>query len=212
MKKFLVIVVLGLFLSGCSSTTTTRNIEINKLKIKETSDNSPCKTGSHFSLYLTGEINEDTSLVVEKLLSQQTKCINYQGIHIVPTVYLNSSGGYLKDGFKLGEIFTKYNVSTRIQSGATCMSSCSTAFLGGKYRNMYGSAKLMVHSPYTYNSNNTIECSSRSHAVELKNYYIKKIGEDDGTLLFDRTMKYCGKAEGWFLNKDAAKLFNITTS
>ena len=31
MKKFLVIVVLGLFLSGCSSTTTTRNIEINKL-------------------------------------------------------------------------------------------------------------------------------------------------------------------------------------
>ena len=132
--------------------------------------------------------------------------------HYVCTIELNSSGGYLKDGFKLGEIFTKYKVSTRIQSGATCMSSCSTAFLGGKYRNMYGSAKLMVHSPYTYNSNNTIECSSRSHAVELKNYYIKKIGEDDGTLLFDRTMKYCGKAEGWFLNKDAAKLFNITTS
>ena len=52
----------------------------------------------------------------------------------------------------------------------------------------------------------------KNSAVELKNYYIKKIGEDDGTLLFDRTMKYCGKAEGWFLNKDAAKLFNITTS
>ena len=210
MKKLLSIIVLGLLLSGCS-TKTTRNIEINKLKIKETSDDSLCKTGSHFSLYLTGGINEDTSLVVEKLLSQQTKCINKKGVHIVPTVYLNSSGGYLRDGFKLGETFSKYNVSTRISSGDTCMSSCSTAFLGGKYRNMYGSAKLMVHSPYTYNLNNTIECSSRSHAAKLKNYYIKKIGDDNGTLLFDRTMKYCGKAEGWFLNKDAAELFNITT-
>ena len=104
MKKLLGIVVLGLFLSGCSSTTTTRNIEINKLKIKEISDDSPCKTGSHFSLYLTGEINEDTSLVVEKLLSQQTKCINYQGIHLVPNVYLNSSGGYLKDGFVVDNV------------------------------------------------------------------------------------------------------------
>jgi ATP-dependent protease ClpP protease subunit len=209
-KLFLSILVLGLLLSGCS-TKTTRNIEINKLKIKETADASKCKTGTYFSLYLTGVINEDTSLVVEKLLSQQTKCINKNGEHIVPAVYLNSSGGSLRDGFKLGETFTKYNVSTKILSGDTCMSSCSTAFLGGHFRSMKGSAKLMVHAPYTYTSKNTIECSSRFDAAKLKNYYIKKIGADNGNILFDRTMKYCGQTEGWFLNKDAAELFNIIT-
>ena len=73
MKKLLGIVVLGLLLHGCSSTQTTRDIEINKLKIKETVDSSFCKTGSHFSLYLDGVINEDSSLVIEKILSKQKK-------------------------------------------------------------------------------------------------------------------------------------------
>ena len=111
----------------------------------------------------------------------------------------------------MGETFTKYQVVTRINSGAVCMSACSTAFLGGLFRQMYGSAKLMVHAPYRYISRNTIECTSASASEDLKKYYVKKIGTSNGELLFDRTMKYCGKTEGWFLNKDAAKLFNITT-
>ena len=212
MKKILGIIVLGMFLSGCSSTQTTRNIEINELKIKEIIDSSSCKTGTHYSLYLDGVINEDSSFAIERILSQQiTKCINDKGIHIVPSVYLNSRGGYLRDGYKLGETFTKYQVATRINSGAVCMSACSTAFLGGLYRQMYGSAKLMVHAPYRYISRDTIECTSASASKDLKKYYIKKIGTSNGEILFDRTMKYCGTTEGWFLNKDAAKLFNITT-
>ena len=74
---------------------------------------------------------------------------------------------------------------------------------------MLGSAKLMVHAPYRYISRDTIECSSASASKDLKKYYIKKIGTSNGELLFDRTMKYCGTTKGWFLNKDAAKLFNI---
>ena len=212
MKKILGIIVLGMFLIGCSSTQTTRNIEINELKIKEIIDSSFCKTGTHYSLYLDGVINEDSSFAIERILSQQiTKCINDKGIRIVPSVYLNSRGGYLRDGYKLGETFTKYQVATRIDSGAVCMSACSTAFLGGQFRQMYGSAKLMVHAPYRYISRDTIECTSASASKDLKKYYIKKIGTSNGELLFDRTMKYCGTTEGWFLNKDAAKLFNITT-
>ena len=123
-----------MLLSGCSSTQTTRNIEINELKIKEIIDSSFCKTGTHYSLYLDGVINEDSSFAIERILSQQiTKCINDKGIRIVPSVYLNSRGGYLRDGYKLGETFTKYQVVTRINSGAVCMSACSTAFLGGLY-------------------------------------------------------------------------------
>lgn len=210
MKKVLAILALGLIVQGCSTSQTTRNIQINNLEIREVVDASQCKTGTHYSLYLSGIINEDTSLVIDKLLSEQTKCINHQGTWIVPAVYLNSKGGYLRDGFKLGESFTKYSVQTIIQSGGVCMSSCSTAFLGGKYRSMWGSAKLMVHAPYIYVSRNTIECTSRKAASDLKDYYVKKIGLNNGELLFDRTIKYCGTSDGWFLNKDAAKLFDIT--
>ena len=95
MKKILGIIVLGMLLSGCSRTQTTRNIEINELKIKEIIDRSYCKTGTHYSLYLDGVINGDSSFAIERILSQQiTKCINDKGIRIVPSVYLNSRGGY----------------------------------------------------------------------------------------------------------------------
>ena len=122
MKKLLAIIVLGLLISGCS-TTTTRNIEINKLKIKETTDASLCKTGSHFSLYLTGKINEDASLVVEKLLSQQAKCINKKGTHIVPSVNLDSSGGYLKDGFVVDSTSDKSDGENNDEEESECESS-----------------------------------------------------------------------------------------
>ena len=71
MKKVLAILVLGLIVQGCSTSQTTRNIQINNLEIREVVDASQCKTGTHYSLYLKGMINEDTSLVIDKLLSEQ---------------------------------------------------------------------------------------------------------------------------------------------
>lgn len=209
MKKAILILVAGLLLSGCLF-KETRNVQINDLKIMELTDTISCKTGTLHTLFLNGPISEDSTLAVEKILSEQSKCFNKHGEIIKSSVYLNSNGGNLNDGFKLGEIFSKYKVSTRINNKQVCMSACATAFLGGYPRYMFKGSKLMVHAPYRYNSNQTIECSSKNAAVELKNYYISKIGNKDGELLFDRTMKYCGNSEGWFLNPDAALLFNIT--
>ncbi len=208
MKKLLGIVVLGLLLSGCII-KKTRDVQINDLKVVELTDTISCKTGTLHTLFLYGPIDEDSTIAVEKILSEQSKCIDKKGNTKKHTVYLDSNGGNLRDGFKLGEIFTKYNIRTSINTGQVCMSACATAFLGGYPRHMNKGSKLMVHAPYRYNSNQTIECSSKEAAVELKNYYISKIGNKEGELLFDRTMKYCGTNEGWFLNKDAALLFNI---
>ena len=63
-------------------------------------------------------------------------------------VVLNSRGGYLSDGLKLGDylLSTKYILILDIE--ILVPSSCSTAFLGGKYRTMEKTATLMVHSPY----------------------------------------------------------------
>ena len=47
--------------------------------------------------------------------------------------------------------------------------------------------------------------------VLAKNYYIQRLGTSEGETLFNRTMRYCSTTEGWTLNKDAAKLFGITT-
>ena len=209
MKKLISIIVLSLLLGGCV-TKQTRNVQINNLQIKEISDTISCKNGTLYTLFLHGPISEDSTVAVEKILSEQSKCFNKDGDIIIPHVYLNSNGGYLNDGFKLGEIFSKYKVSTRINNNQVCMSACATAFLGGYPRYMFNGSRLMVHAPYKYNSNQTIECTSKKAAIELKNYYISKIGNKGGEFLFDRTMKYCGNSEGWFLNKDAALLFNIT--
>jgi hypothetical protein len=70
----------------------------------------------------------------------------------------------------------------------------------------------MVHAPYYYLNRYTIECQSTVQAVNLKNYYIERLGEHEGETLFNRTMRYCSTKEGWTLNKDAAKLFGITTN
>jgi hypothetical protein len=77
---------------------------------------------------------------------------------------------------------------------------------------MYSSsAKLMFHAPYNYrkNSKKDIVCSSSDN--KLLKYMQKMINKEDGEFLYKRTMSFCSSTDGWFLNKDAAKLLNIAT-
>jgi ATP-dependent protease ClpP protease subunit len=205
----IIFLLMFFLLTNCAG-ETIRNIKVNNLSIKEYTTSQSCDSGTHHSIYLIGEINDDSVAILEKVLSSMPKCIK-NNMHIVPSVYLKSKGGYLSDGFKVGELFSRYNVQTVIGDGDECMSACSTAFLGGKFRIMVGSAKLMVHAPYYYLNRYTIECQSTVQAANLKNYYIQRLGTYEGETLFNRTMRYCSTTEGWTLNKDAAKLFGITT-
>ena len=210
MKNIFLVILLSFFLNGCLF-QETRNIKVNDLKLLELTSKLDCKSGAHQMLFLEGPINNDSVITVGKILSQQTKCLDKNG-EVKPTiVLLDSRGGYLRDGFALGELFTKYKVATEINYGDQCMSACATAFLGGFPRRMNKGAQIMVHAPYVNGVNQTIECASREAALELKNYYISKIGIEDGKLLFDKTMSFCGSSEGWYLNNDAALLFNIIT-
>ena len=205
-----IIIFFSIFLISSCAGDTIRNIKVNNLSIKEYTSSQSCDTGKHHNIYLVGMINDDSVAILEKVLSSMPKCIK-NNQNIVPSVYLNSKGGYLSDGFKVGELFSRYSVQTIIGDGDECMSACSTAFLGGKFRAMLGSAKLMVHAPYYYLNRYTIECQSTVQAANLKNYYIQRLGTSEGETLFNRTMRYCSTTEGWTLNKDAAKLFGITT-
>ena len=47
-------------------------------------------------------------------------------------VYLNSAGGNLREGMRLGRFFFQNKIETVIESKTQCASACALAFLGGR--------------------------------------------------------------------------------
>lgn len=184
---------------------------IDKLRVRHVRRaDEQCVGGYHDHLEIAGEIGPDSTEAIARLLPQLGRCENSQGVHIVNSVFLSSGGGYLSDGYKLGDLFKQYQVNTVITGGQVCASSCAIAFLGGKFRTMAYDAKLLFHAPYTTNGI-AIDCSDRGQVEGLRKYYSRALGQKDGTFLLDRTLSYCSSNTGWTLNADGAKLFGITT-
>jgi ATP-dependent protease ClpP protease subunit len=183
------------------------DLRIRHVRMKNTS----CLSGHSDHLEIDGKIGPDSTAAVERLLPKLNECATADGKRIVNIVYLSSGGGYLSDGYSLGELFRKYRVQTVVTNGQECASSCAIAFLGGKFRSMYGDAVLLFHAPYT-GSGIAIDCTDKSDMTDLQNYYQNQLGSKDGEFLFDRTMSYCSTSSGWTLNADGAKLFGITTN
>ena len=225
-KWVLVVLLLGVMLiGGCASgprhdilgTTwgwneelkIIRDLKISGLQIRQVrSVDSNCSKGFSDHIELFGEIGPDSTEVISRLLSSLDKCINEKGAHVVPKVYLNSYGGLLNDGIKLGELFRAYPVSTRIPGGAICASACAIAFLGGEWRNMDSSSTILFHAPYIIDFMGTPKCSGSGSAKLIK-YTNKMLGSENSQFVYDRMMDYCSTKDGWTVNKDAAVMFNI---
>jgi Clp protease len=223
---YVFLIALAAFISACSfhqilgsdygydayRITVISDIKVGDLRVKHVrKSDSDCKSGYFEYIELSGPIGPDSSAVMEKLLQKIETCRDPKdGKRIVNTVYLNSSGGLLKDGFKMGELFNKYQVSTRVINNQVCASACAFAFLGGKYRSINGNGRLMFHSPYRKKGEG-IDCSDPTSVNQVKEYFLSQLGDPAGPYLFDRTMSYCSKSDGWVINADAAKLFGITT-
>jgi ATP-dependent protease ClpP protease subunit len=161
---------------------------------------------------LDGEINKDSSLVIERMLKRVKKCKDINTGELYETVvYLNSRGGFLSDGYKIGKVFKKYGVQAVVEDGQKCSSACATAFLGAKYRIVSPNGSLLFHAPYVDLKDKGIKCSIRSKEKQLNNYYVNMLGEENGDILFDRTMDYCDNNTGWTINSGAAYIFGIST-
>lgn len=188
---------------------------VNDLRIRYSKLSGECvsEDTGYSVLELDGYIGPDSSEMIERVLKLATEgadCISQSNKRIVPTVFLNSNGGVLADGYKAGELFRKYEVQTVISNNQTCASSCAIAFLGGKFRVMQGNAKIIFHSPY-YAKGIGIDCNIKEEVAGLRNYYHNSLGREDGELLLDRTLKYCTKDGGWTLNAGSAVLFGLAT-
>ena len=196
-----------------------KKFQVNSLEIiKRESLNSyaECSKGRIYEFDLDGIISRDSTFMMEDLFEGITPCKKIENGEIVPIkVTLNSNGGMLKDGYKLGVLFRNRNVSTVVESGKVCGSSCAIAFIGGKERVLEDKGVLVLHAPYTLQIK---ESGKKQHTCidgknelkALQDYFIAMTTTQNGKRLFNRTMMYCNPDDGWTITgKDTAKLYGF---
>ena len=229
--KLRVYLLLFVFLTGCSQHINSRHsilgttygwdasqvtvladVQVSGLRVRHVRmPESLCVSGYKDHLELHGPIGPDSTAVLERMLLKLHSCITKDGKGFSNMVFLSSGGGILSDGYNMGNLFRKYQVTTIVTGGQTCASSCAVAFLGGKFRTMSHDAKLIFHSPYSQTGIG-IDCTDRGHVSGLQDYFVSALGSSDGKFLLDRTLSYCSDRSGWTLNRDAAMLFNMLTN
>ena len=85
-------------------------------------------------------------------------------------VFLDSPGGYLWTGIKIGQIIHRHGFSTVVADGVQCSSSCALAWLGGKERFIGDTAMVGFHAA----SHTTGEISPEGNA--FVGAYLYEIG------------------------------------
>ena len=229
MYRLITAVCLFISIMGCSTTTkiagsnyefTTKTptiIEESLVSglqvrlVRLSGGTTPCVSGTTDHIELNGPIGPDSTYIVSKYLEMAQKCYDANGKWFVNDVYLNSTGGLLADGIKLGKLFRKNQMHTMLSGDQRCASSCAVAFLGGKFRQMQDEAELIFHAPYKQGSYRQENCLSGTQSQFLKSYYVEMVGREIGNTLFDRTMSYCGSNQGWVINSGAARAYGIVT-
>ncbi|MDA8954323.1 hypothetical protein N9H90_11245 [Pseudomonadales bacterium] len=171
--------------------------------------------GSFITLMLNGEIGSDSSFAVKRILEKEKPCKMGGGRNNLGII-LNSGGGLLEHGYKLGEVLRNYKVNAIVNNGSVCASSCAVAFLGGTKRFVAPKGKLLFHSPYYLGRNSlgssVIACAEdRETLSQMRSYFQQMIGIEEGEILLDRTMSYCSQSDGWTITgNSAAELYGIT--
>ena len=184
----------------------------------ETLKTNNCDSGGVHKIILEGTISPDSSFAMEKLLSQSPHCRNTRGqVIVATTVQLESGGGYLVDGYKLGRSLRRAGATTIIENQEGCASSCAVAFLGGKKRIVADTGAIMFHAPYFSGKNaygeKLIDCDiPKADLQKLNAYYVEMVGKDAGDRIYERTMWYCSSEDGWVVTGgSAAELYDIAT-
>ena len=81
-------------------------------------------------LRLTGALEPGDSDRVRDVL-EHLKARGKSDSGELATIELDSAGGALEEGLRIGRLFRQFGVTTVIRSKARCLSACALAFLGG---------------------------------------------------------------------------------
>jgi hypothetical protein len=137
------------------------------------------------------------------------------------TVYLNSPGGNLAEGMRLGRFFFEHKIETVIETKTACASACALAFLGGRdpetgkpLRTKAANSGLGFHSftrdfdkdkKYTADDLKIVVQRTQSTVYVVADY-LKAIGADMDVI---RLMLKAQANEMNFLSNDDALALNI---
>ena len=194
------------------------NIDLLRVTVLTQENAGSCHFGGVSKLILEGQISPDSSFAMSRLLDRLKPCADRNGKILTPvSVSLRSGGGFLNDGYLMGQTFRERGVTTLIDDPEVCASSCAVAFLGGKNRVVEDGGQIMFHAPYFSGKNEygkrAIDCNVGEESLnELKDYYVSMTDKETGERLFERTMWYCSAEDGWVVTGGAAaELYGIAT-
>jgi hypothetical protein len=111
--------VLGAAIAGLAFAALAQ--PANALEIsKHTKDNAETN-----AVLLKGRIDDGDTYELQVYIAGLAKKPNV-------VVYLNSAGGNLREGMRLGRFFFQNKIETVVESKTQCASACALAFLGGR--------------------------------------------------------------------------------
>ena len=172
--------------------TFVSETDVDGLRIRHTRvEDADC--GARDFLEINGPLGPETTAVIEPFLSAMQPCGSNPARG---TVILSSGGGAMADGYALGELLTQYGVAAALVQGQVCASACVAAFLGGSPRYMLESAWLVLQSPVR-RPGIGIDCESTQEVTALKDYFVARLGSENGGVLYERAMSNCTAARGW---------------
>lgn len=119
--------------------------EVERLGSAKISFITPGISDGCASIQFDGEIEPGDRGRLAKLISlNEQGCSNEQ---IEPGVSFNSPGGDLDEAVAIGKLVREKGIATIVMPGASCISACAVAFLGGVSRTVNG--VYGIHRPYT---------------------------------------------------------------
>lgn len=130
--------------------------------------------------------------------------------------YLNSPGGSLIEGMKIGRVIRKYGLITYVGQhqgdgekslSGHCLSACALSFLGGSYRFVESGSIYGVHRFYNNRSPSSQDMDVAQILSAGVSSYIREMGVEPG--LFDQ-MTLAGKEDMNILPLKTLKELNVT--
>jgi len=88
-------------------------------------------------LRLSGELKRNDARSFRELMERDGGRVH--------TIYLDSPGGSLADGLRIGELIRARNLATRVPAKAECASACVFILAGGRVREVEQGGKVGVH-------------------------------------------------------------------
>jgi hypothetical protein len=137
-----------------------------------------------------------------------------EGVKGTIAIWLNSPGGNLFAGMKLGRIIRQHGAETHIIDSRTllpgeCYSACAVAFLGGVYRFNRNGARYGVHRASLRVGSTTGDRDLGQHLTAAIGSYVREMGVD--ARLLDLWVR-AGPDEMYVLSPEQAKDLDVVNN